>query len=113
MLQRLLSQLVLPVVIVGIGAGGLVWLSAKNTPPQRVTRQPTPQLVETVALQSDVPHFQIQVNGNVVPSREVTLSAQVDGVVTFKGDSILFLVPTIFSIYARWIPPPTPDDRGS
>lgn len=88
MFQRLLTQLVLPVIIVGIGAGGLMWLSAKNTPPQRVVQRPAPLLVETVVLPAEVPQFQIQVSGNVVPSREVTLSAQVDGVVTFKGKSI-------------------------
>lgn len=88
MLQRLFSQLVLPLLIIGIGTGGLLWLSAKDAPPARVAQEPTPPLVETVTLKSDVPQFQIHVNGNVVPSREVTLSAEVDGAVIFKGKSV-------------------------
>lgn len=88
MFQRLFSQLVLPLLIVGIGAAGLVWLSAKDTPPARTAQKLTPPLVETVALPSEIPEFQIQVGGNVVPSREVTLSAQVDGAVILKAESI-------------------------
>lgn len=88
MLQRFVFQLLLPVLIISIGAGGLLWLSAKDAPPPRVAQEPTPPLVETVTLETDVPRFQIHVNGNVVPSREVTLSAEVDGAVIFKGKSI-------------------------
>lgn len=88
MLQRLLSQLVLPLLIVAVGAGGLVWLSARDKPPARVAQQVTPPVVETVPLQAEVPDFQIRVHGNVVASREVTLSAQVDGIVVTKADAI-------------------------
>jgi multidrug efflux pump subunit AcrA (membrane-fusion protein) len=88
MFQRLVSQLLLPVLIVAIGAGGLVWLSTKDAPPERVAIQPPPLLVETIPLQSSATSFPIQVSGNVVPRREVTLSAEVAGAVTFKGDSI-------------------------
>jgi multidrug efflux pump subunit AcrA (membrane-fusion protein) len=88
MFQRLLSQLVLPVLIVALGAGGLIWLSAKDAPPERVAHQPPPLLVETVSLQAAAPSFPIHVSGNVVPRREVTLSAEVAGAVIFKGESI-------------------------
>ena len=88
MFQRLVSQLVMPVLIVAVGAGGLVWLSAKDEPPERIARQPPPLLVETILLQNSATSFPIHVSGNVVPRREVTLSAEVAGAVTVKGDSI-------------------------
>jgi RND family efflux transporter MFP subunit len=88
MFQRLVSQILLPVLIVAIGAGGLVWLSTKDAPPERVAKQPSPLLVETIPLQASTSSFPIHVGGNVVPRREVTLSAEVAGAVTFKGDSI-------------------------
>ena len=70
----------MPVLIVAAGAGGLVWLSTKDAPPERVAKQPPPLLVETIALTPGVSSFQIHVSGNVVPRREVTLSAEVAGV---------------------------------
>lgn len=88
MFQRLFSQLLLPVLIIAVGAGGLVWLSAKDAPPERVAKQPPPLLVETVALEAGVSSFPIHISGNVVPRREVTLSAEVSGAVVFKGASI-------------------------
>jgi RND family efflux transporter MFP subunit len=88
MLRQLVSQLVLPVLIVAFGAGGLIWLSAKDAPPERVVEQPPPLLVETVSLQASASSFPIHVSGNVVPRREVTLSAEVAGAVIEKGDSI-------------------------
>ncbi len=78
----------MPVLIVATGAGGLVWLSMKEEPPERIAVQPPPLLVETIPLQDSATSFPIQVSGNVVPRREVTLSAEVAGAVTFKGDSI-------------------------
>lgn len=88
MFQRLVSQILLPVLIVAIGAGGLVWLSTKDEPPQRIAEEPSPLLVETIPLQASTSSIPIRVSGNVVPRREVTLSAEVVGAVTFKGDSI-------------------------
>ncbi len=88
MFQRLLSQIFLPVLIVAIGVGGLLWLSAKDAPPERVAKQPAPLLVETIELQPGVSDFQIRVGGNVVPQREATLSAEVAGMVIFKGDAV-------------------------
>ena len=88
MFQRLLSQIFLPVLIIAIGVSGLLWLSAKDAPPERVAKQPAPLLVETIELQPGVSSFQIHVGGNVVPRREVTLSAEVAGVVVFKGDAV-------------------------
>ena len=88
MIQRLLSQLALPVLIVALGIGGVIWLSARDTPPQRVAKPPAPPAVETIALPVGAPSFPIQVNGNVVPRREVTLSAEVAGAVVVKGDAV-------------------------
>lgn len=88
MFKQLVSQIMLPILIVAIGSGGLVWLSNKDEPPERVVTQPAPLLVETIPLQADLSSFPIRVSGNVVPRREVTLSAEVAGTVTFKGDSI-------------------------
>ncbi|MBM83056.1 MAG: hypothetical protein CMJ78_21050 [Planctomycetaceae bacterium] len=88
MIQRLLSQLVLPVIVIGLGVGGLLWLSAKETPPDRVASQPPPLLVETIALPTSVTAFPIQGSGNVVPHREVTLSAEVAGAIIAKGETI-------------------------
>lgn len=88
MYRRLLSQFVLPVLIVAVGAGGLFWLSSKDAPPEQVAKQPAPLLVETVELQPGVSSFQIHIGGNVVPRREVTLSAEVAGAVIFKGEAV-------------------------
>ncbi|MCA9116466.1 MAG: HlyD family efflux transporter periplasmic adaptor subunit [Planctomycetaceae bacterium] len=86
--NRLVTELSLPVLIVALGTGGLAWLSAGDAPPARVIRQPPPLPVETIILQPDVPGFQIQVSGNVVPHREVTLSTEVAGGVVFKGEGV-------------------------
>ena len=88
MFQRLVSQVVLPVLIISLGTGGLIWLSAKDVPPERVAKQPPPLLVETVSLQAAESSFPLRVSGNVVARREVTLSAEVAGAVIFKGESI-------------------------
>jgi RND family efflux transporter MFP subunit len=88
MFERLHSQFVLPLVILAIGAGGMFWLSAKDAPPDRVVTQPIAPLVETIELKPEVTDFQIHVNGNVVPRREVTLSAEVAGAVVLKEQSI-------------------------
>ncbi|MEO2036671.1 MAG: biotin/lipoyl-binding protein [Planctomycetaceae bacterium] len=83
-----LSQYVLPVLMIAVGAGGFAWLTAKDAPPERIATQPTPPAVETATLQPGVSSFQIRVSGNVVPRREVTLSAEVAGTVIHKGASI-------------------------
>ena len=88
MFQRLRSQILIPVLISAIGAGGMLWLSSKDAPPERVAKQPTAPLVETVTLQLQAPSFQIHVNGNVVPQREVTLSAEVPGAIVSKGTAV-------------------------
>lgn len=88
MFQRLVSQVVLPVLIIALGAGGLIWLSAKDAPPERTAKQPPPLLVETISLQADESSFPLRVSGNVVSRREVTLSAEVAGAVILKGESV-------------------------
>jgi len=88
MIRRLISQLVLPIVVVGIGVAGLFWLSAKDAPPERVAKLPPPLLVETIALPKEVSRFPILVSGNVVPRCEVTLSAEVSGAIIVKGEAI-------------------------
>ena len=87
-LRHLLTELTLPALIVALGTGGLMWLSAEDAPPARVARQPPPLPVETVTLQDADLEFPIHVNGNVVPHREVTLSSEVAGAVVFKNGNV-------------------------
>lgn len=88
MFPKFVFQILLPVLIIASGVGGLMWLSARDTAPQRNVTTPTPPLLETVVLQSDVTDFEIRVNGNVVPRRKVTLSAEVSGAIISKDKSI-------------------------
>ncbi len=88
MVKRFLAQITLPLVIIAIGTGGMIWLSAEDAPPAKVAQQPTPLLVQTIILEPQVSSFQIQASGNVVPRREVTLSAEVDGLIVSKDATI-------------------------
>lgn len=88
MFHQRLSHYVVPVLLIAVGAGGFAWLTAKDAPPERTATQPTAPAVETAVLQPGVSSFQIRVSGNVVPRREVTLSAEVAGAVVHKGKLI-------------------------
>lgn len=87
MRHRIQSQLV-PALLVVIGASGMMWLSGKDAPPPRAAQQPAPVLVETVPLQAGVSAFQIHVSGNVLPRREITISAEVAGTIVFKESPV-------------------------
>ena len=87
MLQQL-RQLVIPALILAVGAGGLFWLSALNTPPTRIAAPTQPPLVETQLVEAYADAFPIRVNGVVVPYREIRISAEVDGRIVMKAEGL-------------------------
>lgn len=87
MLQQL-RQLVIPALILAVGAGGFFWLSALNTPPTRIAAPTQPPLVETQLVETYADAFPIRVNGVVVPYREVRISAEVDGRIVMKAEGL-------------------------
>ena len=61
---------------------------SNNSSPERTQVTPKPPVVETILFEPSGARFEIQVGGNVVPSREVTISAQVEGAVIAKSDNL-------------------------
>ncbi|MDA1164804.1 MAG: HlyD family efflux transporter periplasmic adaptor subunit [Planctomycetota bacterium] len=78
-------RIVIPLLILGAGAAGFVALAnLRNAPVRSRPEQPLP-LVETVAVEEHHGEMTIQRNGTVVPFREISLSAEVAGRVTYKS----------------------------
>ena len=88
MFRRTYSPAIGPVLILASGLIVFLWLSLQHAPPERTRVPPSPPLVEVIEFKPGNPRFQIQVSGNVVPSREVTISAQVSGNVVAKSDHL-------------------------
>ncbi len=85
MLQRILTTFIAPALIISIGLLAFFWLRAHSEPPPRERQPPIPPLVQTIVLQSTETRFDIRVGGNVVPHREVTISAEVSGAIVSKA----------------------------
>ena len=79
-------RIVLPVLILSVAGGGF-WVLA-NWPQKSDREDPkdTSPLVETVTIQGHQEGLDIEVDGLVVPYREIHLSAEVDGRVTHKAE---------------------------
>lgn len=85
-LWRELAHVLVPVGI--LLAGGIVaylfW--STKTPPERVDQESPIPLVETVAIESHDEGVVLDIDGVVVPYREVSLAAQVSGRILTKTD---------------------------
>ena len=79
-------RIVLPLLILVMAGGGFYVLASRQRPPDREEPKNTSPLVETVAIQGHQQGLNIEVDGLVVPYREIHLSAEVDGRVTHKAE---------------------------
>lgn len=78
-------RIVIPLLILGAGAAGFVVLANLRKPPARSQpEQPLP-LVETETVEEHGGELTVEVDGSVVPFREIPLSAEVAGRVTYKS----------------------------
>jgi len=79
-------RIALPVIILAVGVGGFFALGSRTPKSERQNVEETTPSVETVALRAHKGGLQIEVDGIVVPYREITLSAEVAGKIDFKAD---------------------------
>ncbi len=78
-------RIIIPLLILGAGVGGFVFLvSLKKDPPRLAPEQAVP-LVETVEVEEHGGELTIKLDGSVVPFREIPLSAEVAGRITYKS----------------------------
>lgn len=78
-------RIIIPLLILGVGVSGFVFLmSLKKAPDRTQPEQPLP-LVETVEVEGHGGELTIEVDGSVVPFREIPLSAEVAGRITYKS----------------------------
>lgn len=85
MFRRVLSSTLAPTIIIAAGLIAFFWLKSQDAPPARTQVAPSAPVVETISFEPTSASFEIRVGGNVVPSREVTISAQVEGVIVAKS----------------------------
>ncbi len=85
MLRRL-QHIAIPIVILAGGAVGVMWLSSMKTAPARVVAPYQPPVVETARIAEHEGSLPIELHGAVVPFREINVSAEVSGRITFKAD---------------------------
>ena len=83
--RRILSTVIAPALIISVGLLVFFWLRSHSEPPPREPQSPIPPLVQTMVLQPSETSFDIRVGGNVVPRREVTISAEVTGAIVNKA----------------------------
>jgi len=86
MLNKLFGWL-LPLAILGAAIGGYVVLGGPKSPPRKEKEPPRPVPVRTAAIEPQSSGIDIEVDGVVVPLREVTLGAEVSGRVLRKSDA--------------------------
>lgn len=77
----------LPLAILAGAIGGFVALGGPKPPPRREQMPPQAVPVRTVAAESQTGGIEIEVDGVVVPLREVTLAAEVPGRVLRKTEA--------------------------
>jgi len=76
----------LPLLILGGGAAGFALFYFQKDATAHVVKEDKPPLVETVAAEAHDRGLEIEVDGVVVPYREIELSAEVDGRVDYKNE---------------------------
>lgn len=85
-LVRDLVRIVLPLLILGGGAAGAAFFYFQKEATAHVVEEDKPPLVETAAVEAHDRGLEIEVDGVVVPYREIELSAEVDGRVDYKNE---------------------------
>jgi RND family efflux transporter MFP subunit len=90
MTQRLLRDLLriaVPIGILAAGVAGMVILMRQREAPARVVEEELPPLVETSPAEPHDRGLDLEVDGVVVPYRQVELAAEVDGRIAEKADA--------------------------
>lgn len=77
---------VVSITILSAGVGGFLWMGTPEVPTQDPRPEPPP-LVETQAAIKHTEGISFDVDGVVVPFREIAVAAQVAGKVEFKADA--------------------------
>ncbi|MFM8735871.1 MAG: efflux RND transporter periplasmic adaptor subunit [Pirellulales bacterium] len=78
---------VLPLLILGTAIGGFVVLGGPKPPPRKEKEPPKAAPVRTAAVERQSGSIELEVDGVVVPLREVTLAAEVPGRVLRKTEA--------------------------
>lgn len=78
-------RIIIPLLILGAGVGGFVFLVSLKKEPDRAKPAQTLPFVETVEVEEHSGELTIELDGSVVPFREIPLSAEVAGRVTYKS----------------------------
>ena len=78
---------VLPLVILGAAIAGYLFLGGPKIPPRKDKEPPKAMAVRTSPIESQTVGIDLEVDGVVVPLREVTLGAEVSGRVLRKAEA--------------------------
>ena len=78
-------RIIIPLLILGAGVGGFFFLMSLKKEPPREALKPAVPLVETVEVEEHGVELTIELDGSVVPFREIPLSAEVAGRITYKS----------------------------
>ncbi|MFV0443028.1 MAG: efflux RND transporter periplasmic adaptor subunit [Planctomycetaceae bacterium] len=82
-----LFRVAAPVGILLAGVVGFAAISQKPPPATRAEPEALPQLVTTVPVEPHAARLDLQADGLVIPHREIAVSAEVAGRITFKSDT--------------------------
>lgn len=86
-MMRLVRNVLLPAVILAAGVAAFAVLMATRKPPERKTIEVSDPAVDVVPVRpAPAEGFGIPVNGTVVPKREVTIAAELEGRVVEKTE---------------------------
>ena len=88
MRRQTLLQAAGPLLIVVLGIAAFLWLKSLDRQPATSTVSTPRPLVQTLPLGPPRGQFEITIGGRVVPSREVTLSAEVNGQIIARPDTL-------------------------
>lgn len=79
------TRTIASLVLVGVGVGGFVLMGTPEVSKKPPTKK-TPPIVQTVVAADHKDGIQFEVDGVVVPYRQIEIAAQVSGRVDFKAD---------------------------
>jgi multidrug efflux pump subunit AcrA (membrane-fusion protein) len=79
-------RIIAPLVILAVGVGGFIFLKGRRDVPKRSPATQGPPDVDTATVEAHGDTLTIEVDGHVVPYREVVLSAEVAGLIETKED---------------------------
>ena len=88
MRRQTLLQAAGPLLIVVLGIAAFLWLKSLDRQPATSMDSTPPPFVQTLPLGPPRGQFEITIGGRVVPSREVTLSAEVNGRIIARPDTL-------------------------